>query len=210
MIWFVLLFCGLALAQDQTTGLSTDSGQCLTDICELGKMLNAMSETLNALKTRMSDSETKLRESENQIRGLMNKETTRVAFSAALGGNGGNFGPFNTEITLIYKTVKTNIGNAYNSATGIFTAPVAGVYYFTFFCNANRGQKLLLELHKNSEKIISVIELNSDTDSDDNGGNAVFLQLQQGDQVYVRMMENTHVYGGDYHTTFSGFLVSQM
>ncbi|XP_041649675.1 complement C1q-like protein 3 [Cheilinus undulatus] len=274
MIWFVLLFCGLALAQDETTGLSfSDSGRCRTDMCDLVKKVNLMSETLDVMKIRMNDSETKLRESEeklketeimlqmsetkhqatesrlqasetklqatesrlqasetklqatesrlqasesqlrnseNQIRGLMNKETTRVAFSAALGGSGENFGPFNTEITLIYKTVITNIGSAYSSATGIFTAPVAGVYYFTFFYNTEKNQKANLKLYKNSERIVSAYEISSDTDRDDTGGNAVFLRLYQGDQVYVRMGDDAHVYGNDYYTTFSGFLVSQM
>ncbi|XP_041649938.1 complement C1q-like protein 3 [Cheilinus undulatus] len=253
MIWFVLLFCGLALAQDQNTAVRVfESGGCWTDMCELLRKVNAMSEILDAMKTRMDDSETKLqatesrlqasetklqatesrlqasetklqatetklkasesrlRNSENQIRGLMNKETTRVAFSAALGGNAENFGPFNTRTTLIYKTVKTNIGNAYNSATGIFTAPVAGVYYFTFFYNANSTHKAFLMLYKNSVQIVFIWENSSKTESYDSGGNAVFLQLKRGDQVYVRMGENSHIYGGSYYTTFSGFLVSQM
>ncbi|XP_041649909.1 caprin-2-like [Cheilinus undulatus] len=256
MIWFVLLFCGLALAQDETTTFS---------FSDLVNKFDAMSETLDALKTRMNDSETKLWESEtelketkirlqmtesrlqasetklqatesrlqasetklqatesrlqtsearlqaseNQILGLMNKETTRVAFSAALGGTG-DFGPFHTHTTLIYRTVTTNIGNAYNSATGIFTAPVAGVYYFTFFYHANGSHIAVLVLYKNSERIIGAFEQRSDTDKDDNGGNAVFLQLQQGDQVYVLLAKDTHVYGNDFYTTFSGFLVSQM
>ncbi|XP_041649676.1 complement C1q tumor necrosis factor-related protein 3-like [Cheilinus undulatus] len=239
MIWFVLLFCGLALAQDQTTTVRVfESGGCWTDMCELLRKVNVMSETLDAMKTRMNDSETKLqatesrlqasetklqatetklkasesrlRNSENQIRGLMNKETTRVAFSAALGGNAEHIGPFNTRTTLIYKTVKTNIGNAYNSATGIFTAPVAGVYYFTFFYNVESTHRTFLRLYKNSVQIVFASQYRSKTFGNDNGGNAVFLQLQQGDQVYVRMMENSHIYGGSYYTTFSGFLVSQM
>lgn len=44
-------------------------------------------------------------------------EKPKVAFYTGL-TNAGNVGPFNTEITLKYSNVHTNIGNAYNPATG--------------------------------------------------------------------------------------------
>ena len=50
----------------------------------------------------------------------------------------------------------------------------------------------------------------SDSETADNGGNAVFLQLQQGDGLYVELAENCHVWASPYQTSFSGFLVSQM
>ena len=48
---------------------------------------------------------------------LFHTGKTKVAFSALL-EKGGAYGPFNTDITLVYNEVLTNIGDAYSSSTG--------------------------------------------------------------------------------------------
>ncbi|XP_070849368.1 complement C1q tumor necrosis factor-related protein 3-like [Chaetodon trifascialis] len=160
-------------------------------------------------ETRLKNSETRLKNSENQITELKNKETPMVVFSAAIGGSGA-IGPFNKDTTLIYKTVKTNIGNAYNQLTGIFTAPVKGMYYFTFFYHAGGAHDVVLLLMRNNQEVAQASDHDTSSDGADNGGNAVFLQLQRGDQVYVRMHANSHVWQDDSRTTFSGFLVGHV
>ncbi|XP_036968063.1 complement C1q-like protein 4 [Acanthopagrus latus] len=203
---FALLFCGLVLAQDEGGSTGTEGNvevqSCFPDMCNLLKEFGAMTEKLKAMEARLKDSE-------NQTLELKNKERTKVMFSAAVGGVGA-LGPFNTDTTLIYRTVITNIGNAYNQHTGIFVAPVAGVYYFTIFSHAGGAHPVKMYLFKNDEQIITIQDHRSDFDTADNGGNAVFLQLQQGNQVFVKLAANCHVWGKNYHTTFSGFLVSQM
>ncbi|KAI9546300.1 hypothetical protein NQZ68_028717 [Dissostichus eleginoides] len=156
------------------------------------------------------DTENRLKESENQILELKNKEKKTVVFSAAIGGANTATGPFNTETTLIYRTVITNIGGAYSPFTGVFVAPVAGVYYFTIFYHAGGERGALLRLYKNNELVVVTFDHRCTSDPADNGANAVFLQLVQGDQVYVRLGVNTHVWGDDHHTIFSGFLVTEM
>ncbi|XP_034713123.1 complement C1q tumor necrosis factor-related protein 3-like isoform X2 [Etheostoma cragini] len=203
----VSLFCGLILAQDDgntpETEKTSETQSCFPDTCNLLKEFGSLREKLGIMETRLKDSE-------NQILELKKKETTKIAFSAAIGGNGQQIGPFNTDTTLIYKTVITNIGNAYNESTGIFTAPVAGVYYFTIFCHAGGDREGKLFLYKNDDLVVMTSDHITQYDGADNGGNAVFLQLQQRDQVYVRLAANSHVWGSDLHTTFSGFLVTQM
>ncbi|CAJ1085918.1 complement C1q-like protein 4 [Xyrichtys novacula] len=185
-------------AQEDRNALETRSN--LNGMLDLLKEFGAMTEKLKAVNARLQDSE-------NQIRDLKNKERTKVVFSTALGGPDRPLGPFNTDTTLAFKRVFTNIGNAYSAYTGIFTAPVAGVYYFSMFFHAGGGRRAFLYLYKNSEAMLDSSDHASSTDTADNGGNAGFLQLQRGDQVYVRLPANCHVWANERVTTFSGFLV---
>ncbi|XP_078020600.1 complement C1q subcomponent subunit B-like isoform X1 [Epinephelus lanceolatus] len=237
---FVLLSSSLILAQDDGNAITEkpdETRTCQPDMCDLLMAFGAMKEKIAAVETRLEDSETRLRNSEtrlkdsetrlkdsetrlkdsesrlknseNQLLELRNKERTKVIFSAATGG-GQAIGPFNTDKTLIYRTVITNIGDAYSPHTGVFVAPVAGVYYFTIFYHAQGLLHSRLWLFKNKQHMLTTNDHQTNADGADNGGNAVFMQLQLGDQVYVLMDKGSHVWGTDYHTTFSGFLVTQM
>ncbi|XP_062300604.1 caprin-2-like isoform X7 [Scomber scombrus] len=186
-----------------------NSDSQIAELKNQGKLIIESDAKLKETETRLQDSETRLNNSENQIMDLRKKERTKVIFSAAAGGSG-NIGPFNTDTTLIYRAVITNIGGAYSQYTGIFTAPVAGVYYFTLFHHAGKKYGTVLYLYKNNQQVIMTQNHPAVHETAHNGANAVFLQLQPGDQVYVNMTANSHVYGTDHHTTFSGFLVSQV
>lgn len=205
---FVSLFCGLISAQEDgniadTEKTNSATQSCFPDMCDLLKEFGTMTEKLRAMETRLKDNE-------NHILELKNKERTMVVFSVAAGGGNKAIGPFDTDTTLIYRTVITNIGNAYSPSTGIFAAPVAGIYFFTLYHHAGGGHPVSLCLIKDNQVVVMTYDHRTVNDGADNGGNAVFLQLQQGDQVYVRLDANTHVWGNDVITTFSGLLVSQV
>ncbi|XP_049424548.1 collagen alpha-2(VIII) chain-like isoform X9 [Epinephelus fuscoguttatus] len=231
---FVLLSSSLILAQDDGNAITEkpdETQSCQPDMCDLLMAFGAMKEKIAVMETRLKNSESRLRNSEtrlknsesrlknsesrlrnseNQLLELRNKERTKVIFSAATGAGGKHIGPFNTNKTLIYRTVITNIGDAYSPHTGIFVAPVAGVYYFTIFFHAGGHERAGLLLYKNNQLMIVTGDHRTEADTADNGGNAAFLQLQPGDHVYVVLAANSHVWGTNHHTTFSGFLVTQM
>uniref|UniRef100_A0A3P9B0V3 C1q domain-containing protein n=1 Tax=Maylandia zebra TaxID=106582 RepID=A0A3P9B0V3_9CICH len=135
---------------------------------------------------------------------------TQVAFSAFLMNQGtGYTGPFPTLFTLIFKRAVTNIGNAYNQHTGIFTAPVRGVYHFDWKVYGKENIQAGALLYRNGEKISIAYEL--PTSGGVSASNAASLLLQAGDQVSVRLSAYSRIYENpDNHTTFSGHLLFTM
>ncbi|XP_070785930.1 complement C1q-like protein 4 [Enoplosus armatus] len=156
---------------------------------------------MDAMKEQLAAFETRLKAQEE-------KGKTPVIFSA-VADIGGNCGPFNTETTLVYNTVITNIGDAYNNCTGIFVAPVAGVYYFSFFYHAGGSHRTDLALMKNCKLIVKTGDHNTGSGTS-NGGNAALVELEENDQVFVRLTSGCYLWANDHATSFSGFLVSQM
>ncbi|KAL7837068.1 hypothetical protein SRHO_G00267790 [Serrasalmus rhombeus] len=133
----------------------------------------------------------------------------KVAFTATLEvpGKRGHIGPHSKDITLVFKHVKTNIGEGFNSTTGEFTAPVRGVYFFTFNCFAGASRPMSSALFKNNVNVVSIWDQPSSGDSEDNGFNAATLLLDPGDRVYIKLWKNTQIALTDGYSTFSGFLL---
>uniref|UniRef100_A0A096MCW6 Cerebellin-1-like n=1 Tax=Poecilia formosa TaxID=48698 RepID=A0A096MCW6_POEFO len=133
--------------------------------------------------------------------------SSQVAFSAALieSQTWTSVGPFDRYHTLAFKKVITNIGNAYNPETGIFTAPVKGLYYFRFTGVVGSTGKLNAGLKKNGENIVAIYHKAGTQASASNG---VALELQEGDRVFVQIWENDLTIADQSRlSTFSGFLV---
>uniref|UniRef100_A0A3B5Q3W7 C1q domain-containing protein n=1 Tax=Xiphophorus maculatus TaxID=8083 RepID=A0A3B5Q3W7_XIPMA len=138
-------------------------------------------------------------------------EAKQLAFSASLLASGSGYtGPFNTDITLIFRNVVTNIGNAYNPNTGLFTAPVRGVYHFDFHIHGHGSTNpTSAVLVKNGEQIFT--SWTHQPAGAQKASNGVSLLLEIGDVVFLRMRANSRIYDNtDNHTTFSGHLLFTM
>ncbi|XP_034077609.1 complement C1q-like protein 2 [Gymnodraco acuticeps] len=131
----------------------------------------------------------------------------QVAFSAGFTDSGA-VGPFNTTITLKYSKVFTNIGQAYSPTTGIFTAPVRGVYYFRFNVWENRSLvHTSVELHHNDQMKMRLYDYNDSTGYV-SASNGMVLQLERGDVVCIVLTCDHGVYDDSYNRMiFSGFLL---
>ncbi|XP_019130099.1 heavy metal-binding protein HIP [Larimichthys crocea] len=155
-----------------------------------------------ALEARMSSSEKEVEELKKE-----NTERPKVAFSVGL-TNEGHVGPFNTDVTLKFTKIFTNIGQAYSPITGIFTAPVRGAYYFRFTVFDNRALSWLrINVYHNGKRMMWNSVYNDDT-GNVFLSNALVLQLEKGDVIYTVLPSNSGV--ADYSdnlTCFDGFLL---
>ncbi|KAJ4925293.1 hypothetical protein JOQ06_018028 [Pogonophryne albipinna] len=132
-----------------------------------------------ALEARMSSSEKEVEELQRE--------------NAAGLTDSGSVGPFKTDITLKFS---------------IFTAPVRGVYYFRFNVWGSKSSIWTgVELHHNDKMKMRLYDYN------DGGGyvsasNAILLQLEKGDVVYIVLPSNHAVFDDSLNRIlFSGFLL---
>lgn len=100
------------------------------------------------------------------------------------------------------------LANKYHlSFIGIFTAPVRGVYFFTFTTFGFTKTLVAASLTKNGVRIVSSFETRSD-DVNDTGANSAILNLDAGDQVSIILWQTAEVYdNSNGHNSFSGFLL---
>ncbi|XP_078018873.1 uncharacterized protein LOC144458916 [Epinephelus lanceolatus] len=163
--------------------------------------VTASENKITVLETRMSSSENEVAELKRE-----NADRPKVAFSAGL-TDAGSVGPFDTEITLKFSKVFTNIGQAYSPTTGIFTAPVRGIYYFRFTVWEVRSSAWTgAYLYHNEKRMTYSFDLNDNRYV--SVSNALILQLEKGDVVYIALPSGYGVYDNSgNHNIFSGFLL---
>ncbi|XP_028986912.1 complement C1q-like protein 2 [Betta splendens] len=161
------------------------------------------------LRGVLEDLQARLAAAEEQLEALRNTiQGSRVAFGAAL-GNDGHVGPIRAETPLIYKTVYMNTG-AYDPETGIFTAPVGGVYYFSVTGHSLSSNPMGLRLMRFARQMAAVKNYEAG-ERFETASNSMILRLGAGDQIRVWLTPMTWVYDdGDSLSTFTGHLLFPM
>ncbi|XP_068444402.1 cerebellin 11 [Clinocottus analis] len=161
-----------------------------------------LKEENEGLKTRLSATEEEI----NKLK-QSNANAPRIAFSASLANFGEIYKGPCTDKALIYKRVFSNTGDGYDQNTGVFTAPVGGLYFFSFSTYGYNTHNTGAILVKNGALQISTHE-GVTVDGSDSSSNAVVLQLAAGDKVSMELWDDGRVFDNmNGHTTFSGFLV---
>jgi hypothetical protein len=104
-----------------------------------------------------------------------------------------------------FEVTRTNVGNAMNPSTGIFTAPRPGKYFFTYsgISNINDWSHIVLQLNG---VLLGTAHSVSNTDT---FSHHATLQLSQGDQIRLFLTHGS-VYGdGNLFTSFVGILIEE-
>ncbi|XP_036453101.1 complement C1q-like protein 2 [Colossoma macropomum] len=209
---FLLIFLWSTQAQDILTP-SVDI------IVELGK-LRALEGRMKAMEAEMAELKTENAGLSRRVESIMKTlaDQPKVAFSATLSNLQTGFKslvPFQNAVTLVYENAFTNIGYAYDPKTGIFTAPLKGVYYFSFTLFQPVGSDpqypTKASLLKNGVLVVAATDNAPGVDSEDTTGNSASLKLEKGDQVYVQLWDKCRVYTDrNKRNTFSGHLLFPM
>ncbi|XP_077586849.1 uncharacterized protein LOC144206045 isoform X2 [Stigmatopora nigra] len=209
----------------QTTKLSSMEWQLTHNTIVLTEQLNVSEKVLKELKTestaqtrQVSSMELRLiqnihnneelmfRLRDLERRSVQSSGEMKVAFAAAL-TDSGSIGPFDWETTLIFSKVFTNVGRAYDETSGVFTAPVGGVYVFSFTAADFLKGYMGVTLYHNQDPIVSSLDLNN------HGGytsatNGALIRLAMGDSVRLSLPASYRLYDDKRSfSVFSGFLL---
>jgi len=107
--------------------------------------------------------------------------------------------------TIVFNSVFTNIGNHYNSSTGLFTAPVAGRYYFHANIFSENNSSPYVQITKNGVKQLWILYTGGGYGNVNLSG---VIDLATSDTVNV-LVDQGSVYGAGVAAdcTFSGYLI---
>uniref|UniRef100_A0A671TPP0 C1q domain-containing protein n=1 Tax=Sparus aurata TaxID=8175 RepID=A0A671TPP0_SPAAU len=198
----------LTSSESKTSDLEKENAVQATELVSLESRLTSSESKTSDLEKENADLQTRLSSSESRIDQLEreNAEKPKVAFYTAL-TDARTLGPYNTDITLKYSKVFTNIGNAYNPSTGFFTAPVKGVYNLQITVMGYDAGTIGVYVFKNNQRIMANWESNTDV-IPEYFTKSLVLELKAGDEIHLVLPSGQSIYDDlNNYSTFSGSLL---
>ena len=97
----------------------------------------------------------------------------------------------NVHQRLVYDTIVTNEGNAYDAETGIFRAPLNGTYIFSVTACATNADYFSLYIVKDQQTILGELRSGDDSYKDCNS-EVTTSHMSAGSTVWVERSNNPH------------------
>ena len=111
--------------------------------------------------------------------------------------------------TQVFQSEAFDIGGHYNNSTGVFTAPVAGCYYFYVqMLGGNNDSRVILTFNKNNSS--NLMEISGTTDNYNSIKGSLLVSLAANDTMRIKN-ENSTVdlyHDSGYQNQFMGWLVA--
>lgn len=96
---------------------------------------------------------------------------------------------FSAGTTLVFSYALTNIGGGYNAVTGVFTAPLGGVYVFIYKITERQNSVgPTIYFVKNGANQGSNVGNEGPTNSFRSSSSSIVLELIPGDRVWVKVV----------------------
>jgi len=210
----------IANLERQVEKLEKDNENQIQDLNILKQRVKIMETNCNAINSNYSDGSWSDEKNNNMINEGNNDNKTRayqrsqrtiqnnhIAFTAYLDHQSVHMG---IGQIIVFNQVLINDGNAYNSLTGIFTAPVTGTYFFTFTIHV--WDLINAKLVKDGHDLVAIVATSPhDILKGEQSSNSVVVQLNVGQSVWAQSYFNADVTVDGYEdfrvVTFSGFLL---
>ncbi|KAL2080877.1 hypothetical protein ACEWY4_022730 [Coilia grayii] len=198
----------LAATETDVEELKMDSAAHEQELAALKTRLAASETGIDDLKAELTAVKTRLAATETEVDNLEKlTEKSKVAFSVGL-TDSGYIESGSNDLNLVFSKIINNVGKAYSSTTGFFTAPVRGVYYFRFtVMDYLFSHYMGIQMYKNGQQLMLLNEYDSDGQNS-YLSSGLTLQLEVGDEINLRIPAGSRLYDNvNNHTTFSGFLL---
>ncbi|XP_060605943.1 complement C1q tumor necrosis factor-related protein 3-like [Ruditapes philippinarum] len=148
---------------------------------------NDVSNTSSECKERLDYLEKQVAKLTNVVKNLEHHQDKRdieqpVAFTAYIDANAAHIG-INQAIP--YNRVASNIGGGFNQNTHVFTAPVSGIYLFTFVISEYSEAEMVAKLVVDGQNVVDAITNPVAPGHDQQGVNSAAIQVNKGQAVWV-------------------------
>ncbi|KAH3805790.1 complement C1q tumor necrosis factor-related protein 4-like [Dreissena polymorpha] len=177
-------------------------------------------DKIRAIEERLGKVEEELKlEKERNARlskgaGKRSYEGDAVAFFATIGASVEHLGQGQTVVfdQLLTMIDSTQSLGGYSATTGVFTAPLSGVYVFSCTIMTLDQHTTHVALQKNNTPLSTIYVSGGSGHGWDSASSTVTVPLAKGDSVSVKHMDNDHGLAGAFYggqSTFTGFLLQR-